>query len=333
MRCTMFCKNLVLLCLLLHSVSAAALENSIVPLVETYKVLENLDRDKYSDAQHEEIVAAFAHRDDQIRVVSYNMLFNLYDENLEEAYRWPQRLPRLLALIEEMKPDIIGIQELHVDQFDDLQEHIQNTYSYYARTAYNGELNIILYRTDRFCQFDRHIWSMTTTPHEPSNYTLGMVHLKDLQTRKSFAVFNTHFAFSNVNKRDYQARFVAEYAEDVAEVMPVVVMGDFNTFPHYLEQDKLPFYDGDHIHRILTQWSLRDSKDVALLGHVGPLSTFTNKPGDTLPFQGTGTPGVFLDHIYVSPGIEVWMHAVQPATVDGYFPSDHMPVFADLYVK
>ncbi len=329
----MLLKKIAVLWLLLAVVSLGAIENSIVPLVEKFEVLENLDRDKYSDAQHEEIVAAMAHKDDKIRIVSYNMLFDLYDDALEEAYKWPQRLPRIVALIEEMQPDIMGIQELYSDQFDDLRQRIEDTYSYFARPSNNGELNVIIYRKDRFCQVDRQVWSMTTTPHEQSNHILSMVHLKDLQTRKTFAVFNAHLAFSNVNKRDYQVRFIADYVEDVAEVMPVVVTGDFNAFPHFLEQEKLPFYDGEYIHRIMTQWSLRDSKDLALLGHVGPLSTFTNKPDDVAPFQGTGTPGVFLDHIYVTRGIQVWMHAVQPAKVDGYFPSDHMPVLVDFHVK
>jgi endonuclease/exonuclease/phosphatase family metal-dependent hydrolase len=39
---------------------------------------------------------------------------------------------------------------------------------------------------------------------------------------------------------------------------------------------------------------------------------------------------VILDHIYVAGAVEVLLHAVEPARVDGHFPSDHMPLIADL---
>lgn len=106
-------------------------------------------------------------------------------------------------------------------------------------------------------------------------------------------------------------------------------MGDLNTFPHRLDLDKLPFYDGDYAHRLFTQGGLKDAASLSLLGHLGPYSTFTNHPGSGFPFRGTGTPGVFLDHIYVSKGLTVLIHAVQGGTVNGLFPSDHMPVIID----
>ena len=68
------------------------------------------------------------------------------------------------------------------------------------------------------------------------------------------------------------------------------------------------------------------------MGHLGPIVTFTNSPENGVPFKGTGTPGIFLDHILVSKGLSVLIHAVQPGTVGGYFPSDHMPVLIDFVV-
>ena len=95
----------------------------------------------------------------------------------------------------------------------------------------------------------------------------------------------------------------------------------------------MPFFDGDYIHRILTKGSLRDTRELSLLGHVGPISTFTNDPDDVHPFQGRGTPGVFLDHIYATKDVTILLHAVQPATVQGEFPSDHMPLIVDFIIQ
>jgi endonuclease/exonuclease/phosphatase family metal-dependent hydrolase len=77
---------------------------------------------------------------------------------------------------------------------------------------------------------------------------------------------------------------------------------------------------------------LRDAKDLYILDHLGPISTFSNAPDDVVAFKGTGTPGVFLDHIYVSKDITVLIHAVQPGKVNGDFPSDHLPVLIDFII-
>jgi endonuclease/exonuclease/phosphatase family metal-dependent hydrolase len=63
------------------------------------------------------------------------------------------------------------------------------------------------------------------------------------------------------------------------------------------------------------------------------MSTFTNEGQDPAAFKGVGTPGVFLDHIFVTKDLTVLVHAVQPVKVDGCFPSDHMPIVVDLIVQ
>lgn len=310
-----------------------AVENSIVPAIEKYERIENLQIQKYSDRQYSEIVSSLNRKSEKIRLATYNVLFNLYDHNLDEVNRWPQRLPRIVALFEEMQPDIIGVQELYANQVDDLRTRLEGVYAFYSKPCKDGEHNGIFYRKDRFKVLVSDIWYMTETPRTPSSAGLTMVQLKDRKTGKCIAVFNAHLAFSNVNKRDFQARFIAEQIETFAAGMPHIFMGDLNLFPNRVELQKLPFFDGDYIHRILTAGALRDAKEVAILGHLGPLSTFSNAEDNTIPFQGTGTPGVFLDRIYVSPNINVLIHAVQPGTVDGHFPSDHLPVLIDFTLE
>ncbi len=311
----------------------ARVENSIIPTMEKYETIENLNPAKFSRNQFKEIGTSLSHLDEKIRIVSYNVLFNIYDHNLDEVNRWPQRLPRIVAQIEEMQPDIIGVQELYPSQLTDLMPHLDHTYAFFSRECENNELNGIFYRKDRFKVIDSQILSMTGTLEDPGSDNLTMLQLEDIKTGKQLGVFNTHMAFSKVDKRDAQARFIAELLEVKSSEFPVVFTGDLNTFPSRMDLTKLPFYDGDYVHRILTQGCLRDAKDVSVLGHVGPISTFSNQGEDSQPFKGNGTPGVFLDHIYVSQGAEVLIHAVQPGTVEGHYPSDHLPVLMDCVVK
>lgn len=325
--------NFVFSCVLLCSFGLIAVENSIIPLIEKVEIIENLPVAKYSKNQYQEIVSHLNQKDEKIRLVTYNVLFNRYDHNLDEVNRWPNRLPRIVKLIEEMQPDIMGVQELYTNQSEELLPCIEQTYAFFSRACEDGELNGIFYRKDRFEVIDSKIWYMTATPNVPSSETLTLLQLKDLKTCKVIAVFNTHLAFSKIDKRDFQVRFIAEKIESFAEQMPVILTGDLNTFPNRLDLEKLPFYDGDYINRLLTAGSLKDARNVSILGHLGPISTFSNAEDGIAPFKGTGTPGVFLDHIYVSEGINVLIHAVQPGTVDGHFPSDHLPVLIDLTIR
>lgn len=306
-----------------------SVENSIIPTIEKFEYVENLPAQKYSRQQFSEITSVLKRKDECIRLVTYNVLFNRYDHNLDEENRWPQRLPRIVELLEEMRPDILSVQELFTNQFIDLRPHVEHTFAFYCRDCEDGELSGIFYRKERFELIDSKVCYMTCTPDIPSSATLTMVQLKDLKTGKMFAVFNAHLSSSNAEKRDFQARFIAKNIKSFAQRMPVILTGDLNTFPNRLDLEKLPFYDGDYIHRLLTAGVLKDSKDVSILGHLGPISTFSNASDDAIPFTGTGTPGVFLDHIYVSKGIQVLIHAVQAGTVNGHFPSDHLPVLID----
>ena len=225
-----------------------------------------------------------------------------------------------------MDPDIMGTQELEPDQVADLLPLIDDRYTFISINTDTGEQDGIFFKKSRFHLHKEEIFEMspTTTP-------LTMVQLEDRKTGKYVAILNAHFSFSYIEKRTSQARYVAKKVESLVEHIPVIFMGDLNTFPNRLDKG-FPAFDGDYVAKILTKKSLKDSLDASVLGHVGPIGTFTNNYPGIIPFEGTGTPGVFLDHIYVTSGITVLLHAVQPATVDGHFPSDHMPVVIDCVV-
>jgi endonuclease/exonuclease/phosphatase family metal-dependent hydrolase len=161
-----------------------------------------------------------------------------------------------------------------------------------------------------------------------------MVQLKDFKTGKTFAIFNAHLAFSEIDKREAEAQFIANLLSEYQQRMPVILTGDLNTFPNRPDLIRLPAYDGDRVEQILAG-SLKDAQKAAILGSIGPLSTFTNDPLDLeiKPFRGRGTPGVILDHIFVSDSVQVLLFAIQPGTIDGHFPSDHMPIIADCWLN
>lgn len=302
-----------------------ALENSVIPIMEQFESLESLPANKFTKRQIHQIEAALDKKAEKIRLVSYNMLFNLCDHNLAEENRWPQRLPRIVELIQEMQPDIIATQELYPSQVADLCAQLDQDFAFFAgHRDEDGESYGIFYRKARFQLLASQVI-----------YPLSMIQLKDLKSNKTFAVFNTHMPFSDIEKRETHADAIVEIIEPYSQQMAVLFTGDLNTFSARLEISNLPFFDGDHIHRILTQGSLSNARDVSLIGHFGPISTFTSSETENngAPFKGTGKPGIFLDHIYVSNQVIVLAHAIEKGTVHGHFPSDHLPVLIDFLVK
>lgn len=316
-------KKLILIALLFVSTSYG-IENSIAPMIEQNETLEQLIKTKYAPKQFAEIETALARKADKIRLISFNMLFDLYDHNLPEDYRWPARKDRIIEVVRNLNPDLIGTQELYLSQLNSILETLGDTYEFIAKPEEDGELNGIFYRKDRFELIKQEMFALTS-----KSDILTMAQLKDLQTGEVFAYFNMHMSFSKIDKREQQALMVQAILDEKNQEMPVLFSGDLNTFPNLPGNTKFPFYDGDYVLKLLCQGLMQDARTMALLGHLGPLSTFTNDPDDVFPFQGTGTPGVFLDHILVSPEVTVLIHAVEPATVGDKFPSDHMPIAID----
>lgn len=314
--------RIVFIFLFLVTAFVNAVENSIIPTMDKFEQIENLPQQKFTKNQFTEISTALSQSGEKIRLVTYNMLFNIHDQDLDEENRWPQRMPRVVELVRSMQADIVNTQELYPSQFQDLVTELEEFTFFAAQVSAEGESYGIFYRTDRFELIS-----------EKMQYPLASVQLKDLKTDKIVHVFNTHMPFSNMEKREANARLIADQLEPFAQNSAVVLTGDLNTFPAMLEMDKFPFYDGDYVQRILSQGSLKNAQSVSLLGHFGPLGTFTNSGTDSQPFKGLGTPGVYLDHVFVSPQVQVLTHGVESGTVDGHFPSDHMPLVVDFLVK
>lgn len=321
MRKTIF--HLILMLMSCTAAAFAVVENATIPVMEHFECMDNLPANKFTKKQFAEIAKALEKKEDKIRLVTYNMLFNLYDHNLDEENRWPNRLPRIVELIQEMQPDIICTQELYPDQVQEISALLCEDFAFFpGQKDQDGESYGIFYRKKRF----ELLASKVIDP-------LSMIQLKDLKTDKIFSVFNTHLSFSNIEKRELQARSIVKITEPISKEMAVLFTGDLNTFPNRLDINNLPFYDGNYIHNILSKGSLKNAQPQSLLGHFGPISTFTNNGTDVNPFQGTGTPGILLDYIYVSNKVIVLTHGVEKGTVDGHFPSDHMPVVVDFLIQ
>jgi len=316
------------------------IENSVIPLME-YLQRETVPENKLTFTQKETLEKTLPYLGEKVRVMSFNMLYDLYEKKYEEADHWKNRFYRIAELLHYTLPDVIGSQELLPHLLDDLLPLVESEYSFVGPGAkeqwHNRPIDGIFYRRSRVALLEAKYLFTSATPHVPSDNPFGKRHLvtqghfRMKDSGKEFILLNTHCAFMDGDSREYSIRFIARYVENFRPEIPIFVTGDFNTFAFRGDLENLPFYDGDLCQRIMTQNSLIDSREATILGAVGPLGTYTNEPDihPSTPFVGTGIPGIHLDHIYVNEALTVLNYAVEPAKIDGRFPSDHMPVVVD----
>ena len=235
------------------------------------------------------------------------MTFNIrYNTPNDSADAWPHRKDMAAGMIRLHDADVVGLQEALKGQIDDLQDRLPGFAWIGVGRADGeeaGEFSPIFYREDRLELVDHDTFWLSETPSEPGSKswdaaieriaTWGI--FRDRASGEEIFVLNTHFDHIGEQARLESARLIVERLDELAGGRPVVVMGDFNA------TDDSPPYDA------LTSGTLKDAMHVSEHPHHGPTSTWT--------------------------GFRVIQHAILSDQWDARFPSDHLPVLAELVVE
>lgn len=251
----------------------------------------------------------------EIDIATYNLR---YDTAQDGPNAWSHRRDAVKALIRYHEFDVFGTQEGLAHQLADL-----DVLPEYARVGVGrddgkqaGEFVAIFYRKDRFRALRRGNFWLSETPDRPSrgwdgkccNRIVSWVELEPLQGAPSFFVFATHFDHEGVIARRESAKLLVRKIGEIAHDRPVICIGDFNTTP-----DSEPI---DIMRR-----ALRDARESSRTPPYGPVGTFNGFRWDALLEQR-------IDYIFVSRQIRVLRYATISDSLDGRYPSDHLPVVA-----
>lgn len=265
----------------------------------------------------------------KLRIMSYNMLYNmrLAEEKLPQIHQWESRKPRLLEYLAFACADIIGSQELQEDQLEELMNVLGENYAFYgAKTRENegrSDINAIFYNHNRFELIDA-VTIPYSDPHKQNGFTF--CYFKDILLDINFFVINSKLSWGwsleAINRRYAEASQLSEFASQLPENEPILLLGDFNI---------IPYVDKSSIDEVLTKHNLKDAKNCTNLQHFGPECSITNSRYFFTPFTGPELEGFILDHIYINDKVKVIAHGIDIARVNGEFPSDHFPVIADIY--
>lgn len=254
-----------------------------------------------------------------VNVLSFNIRYNNPDDG---EHAWPNRKGMVASVVRFHAADLIGMQEVLRSQIDDLTVLLPN-YSWYGvgrnDGKNSGEFSPIFYRRDRFQLLDSGEFWLSRNPDQIGSKSWDAalpriatwVKFRDRESKQEFIHLNTHFDHRGEVARARSAELILDRLKTLSGNMPVVVTGDFNVPPE------------SEAYATMTSM-LVDSKLESVSEPHGPEGTFggfTVKVGDT---------GDRIDYVFVAEGTKVLRYAALSDQWDGRYPSDHLPVLAEI---
>lgn len=255
----------------------------------------------------------------ELKALSYNLRVDFGGDG---ENNWEFRRGLLVGQIGFYAPDFIGTQEGKHHQLEFIRTALPE-YSYIGLSRDNsktdGEFSAIFYKPGRFKLLSNATFWLSETPNEKSKgwdaaleriCTYGL--FEEIVTGKQFYVFNTHLDHMGELARTNSAKLIVEKIKAVnTKSLPVIFTGDFNGESNSAAYQAIVAF-------------MDDSKIVSKTKPFGPTGTF-----NAFKFHEPVT--LLIDYIFVSKGnIDVLKYAVFSDSKDCKYPSDHLPVYAEI---
>lgn len=258
-----------------------------------------------------------------LHVMTYNIRRRMPALLSLPSDHWERRAPLMDRLLAAERPSVLCVQEALPDQARRVLSALGDGYRMIGRgrdAGGRGEGCPVFYDADRL---ELRSWSQTALsdrPAEAGSLSWGNpvprivvdAVLHDVAAGADLRVLNTHLDPLSARSRVRSALHLRAMAARSAE--PVVLTGDANAGPHSPAADAL--FEGG---------TLRDAWPIAERRLTPEWDTF----------GGYRTPrerGRRIDWIAVSRGVAVERIGIHGRTVEGGWPSDHLPVQAVLHL-
>lgn len=264
-----------------------------------------------------------------LRVMTFNIRYN-NPGDAENA--WPNRKDMVASILHFHHADLVGVQEALKEQMLDL-EHRLPKFAWFGVGRDDGkeagEYCAIFYKKERFELLEQNTFWLSETPQ-----ILGSIgwdaacvrivtwgHFKDKNTGDKFYHFNTHFDHRGQAARENSAHLIVKKIKEIAGDSPVVLTGDFNFPP------TSPLYT------IMTATQTDENRTIL----YDALKTSKQPPHgpdwSSHGWEAKGRPGHKIDYIFVSRNVNVLQHGVLSDEWNGRYPSDHLPVLAEITIE
>ncbi len=269
------------------------------------------------------ILSACTGNGESLKVTTFNVR---YDNPGDSINRWSNRLPVIQSYFESESPDIIGMQEVLINQLNDLKDILPG-YKYVgvgrSDGKEGGEFCPVFYRADAFeLMAKSHFW-LSESPDVAGSKSWGAhlprittwLKLKNLETGHIFFFFNTHLSHVSEEARKQSVALLLWKMHEIAGKAPVILTGDFNsTRDTETYSNIIANYDGFY--------PLWDAEKLATGKTIGGEISYNGFNDER--------PGTRIDFIFVNGYFDVLRHRVDEVKSDGVFISDHYPVSATI---
>lgn len=250
--------------------------------------------------------------------------FNIRTPVDKPPYDWASRLPRVQKLIANHGLSLIGLQEARVEQLTDLCA--DGTFAFIGSGRKDpvergdGEYSAIIYKKSEFAVVDSGTFWLSETPEVTGSKSWDTAYARictwglfeEMATKKRFYYFNTHLDHcSKAAQKNGTLLILRRMQAAMASGMSCFLTGDFNIYPTREEVAIAKLY-------------LKYANEASETPVTGPYPTYhgynPNAPAHTAP----------IDYIFVSPDVKVKSVQTIADVFDGYAPSDHFPVTAEV---
>ena len=251
-------------------------------------------------------------------IMSYNIR---YDNTWDVENSWTIRKDKVIQILIQYAPSIIGIQEGLLNQVQYLDSCLTN-YDYVGvgrdDGKEQGEFCAIYFDTTRYSVLNDSTFWLSETPDTISVgwdaaleriCTYGL--FKDRQTAEEFWVFNTHFDHMGVRAREQSSGLILKMIKKInRRSLPLILMGDFNSIP-----------DSAPVNKIKTD--LSDALQISLEELQGPRGTFNGFDAD-LPIEKR------IDYIFTGNFKVLSYIHINDRLNNNRHISDHLPVMVKI---
>ena len=254
-----------------------------------------------------------------LKLMTYNIRLDI-DSDGEN--NWSNRKEFFISQMQFYEPDIFGIQEAKPNQVIDIASALpQYNYIGIGRDGIGlGESSNIYYKKERFKVLQNNTFWLSETPNVISkgwdaafNRVCTYALFKDLKTKNTFWVFNTHLDhMGELAKTNGIQLILSKIATLNTQNYPVIFMGDFNSKPN---EERI----------ISLKKIMLDTKEISEEKPFGPTGTFNG-------FKHNESVTEWIDYIFISKNsnFKVKKFAVLSDSKDLKYPSDHLPIYVEI---
>lgn len=256
-----------------------------------------------------------------LKLMTYNIRLDIDSDGKNN---WSNRKEFFTSQMQFYEPDIFGVQEAKPNQVIDIVSALpQYNYIGIGREGIGqGESSNIYYKKERFKIVQNNTFWLSETPDVISkgwdaafNRVCTYALFKDLKTKKSFWVFNTHLDHIGEMARTNGIQLIlSKIATLNIQKYPVFFMGDFNSKPN---EERI----------IYLKKMMLDTREISEEKPFGPTGTFNG-------FKHNEPVTDCIDYLFISKNsnFKVIKFAVLSDSKNLKYPSDHLPVYVELLI-